>query len=207
MLHWDGTAPQSSHSLLLCILQINPGDIVSVSLSLGLVVRTAPLEGEPQPREPHALGEPLYHPPLPEPSPAREGCDLWGRVETSPQWAHAARGPAPPWASAGQRPLLPLTWAGRLVAAAVKGQRGTAHPLPLKGVSCRVSKDRGPCSPRGGGYGVRACVFVSTHAHVEKHEWEVESEGSCFPERVLLVGLWSQSTRGELNLPVRKHSS
>lgn len=43
---------------------------LSLSLSLGLVVRTAPLEGEPQPREPHPLGEPLYHPSLPKPSPA-----------------------------------------------------------------------------------------------------------------------------------------
>jgi hypothetical protein len=36
-----------------------------------------------------------------EPSPAREGRDLWGRITASPQWTHAACGPAPTWASAG----------------------------------------------------------------------------------------------------------
>lgn len=46
----------------------------------------------------------MHHSPLPEPSPAREGCDLRGGVQAPPQRAHAARGAAHPRACAGQSP-------------------------------------------------------------------------------------------------------
>lgn len=68
----------------------------------GLAVWAAALERKPQPGKPHPLGEPVHHSPLPEPSPARKGCDLWGGVQTPPQRAYAARGPAHTWACAGQ---------------------------------------------------------------------------------------------------------
>lgn len=75
----------------------------------GLAVWAAALERKPKPGKPHPLGEPLHHSPLPEPSPAREGCDLWGGVQTPPQWAHAACGPAHTWACAGQSTVC-LLW-------------------------------------------------------------------------------------------------
>lgn len=68
----------------------------------GLAVWAASLERKPKSGKPHPLGEPLHHSPLPEPSPAREGCDLRGRVQTSSQWAYAACCPAHSWACAGQ---------------------------------------------------------------------------------------------------------
>ena len=142
---------------------------------------TAPLEGEPQPRKPHPLGEPLYHPSLPEPSPTREGCDLWGGIEAPSQRAHAARGPASPWASAGGCPLLPETRTKLLVPVAVKGQRGIPHHLPSEGVSCHVPQNRGPCFHSG--HSVCVCVCMCTHAlslslshththtHTHTHKW------------------------------------
>lgn len=97
--HGGGAA--CSQQPLLCAPQVTSSDL----LSPGLAVRAAPLEGEPQPGEPYALGEPVHHPPLPEPPPARAGRDLRGGVAASPQRAHAACGPAAAGASAGQRPL------------------------------------------------------------------------------------------------------
>lgn len=76
----------------------------------GLAVWTAALERKPKPGKPHPLGEPLHHSPLPEPSPAREGCDLWGGVQTPPQWAYAARGPAHARACAGQSTSVSSGW-------------------------------------------------------------------------------------------------
>lgn len=42
----------------------------------GLAVRAAALEGGPQPREPHPVGEPVHDPPLPQPVPGRTGRHL-----------------------------------------------------------------------------------------------------------------------------------
>lgn len=117
-------------------------ELTVLTLIAGLAVRTASLERKPKSGKPHALGEPLHHPPLPEPSPAREGRDLRGGVQASPQRAHAARRPAHSRARAGQ--------SAKFLLGALGGEQ-LAELRQAMGSSSQVRSSLGACVQVCGG--------------------------------------------------------